>query len=351
VTGIDKGGQAFKYFDFGGDSIEWDWKPFDRKHDPPTVYSAIEKAYSEGRITTKQFMRADAKNSVNETIRALEAIPDAEYRAMLRPYAQGRWSNPADIERFLDAAVDRKNTMGKELANYHLRLYKKNLKARKAVEPKKPPVGNNPGGPKGMVGRDSVDSHAFGQEHDHPLDRANARQVAPDLIDYTGSEYRPINTAARRGEVTPKMKRIDSQMEPTKKDMIVYRGTQLDSSLLPPGGHTALQGTVLQDRAYLSTFVDASKPPPGIASGNTGFRIMVPEGAKGRWVTGASNHASEREFVLGRNPNLYVHQVRKSSGQGWERNYRWIVDVEVVDEEWVRDYGVKVWDSNNGRYR
>jgi hypothetical protein len=114
-----------------------------------------------------------------------------------------------------------------------------------------------------------------------------------------------------------------------------------------------LVGSIYRDRAYLSTSVGQQGPAFG---GDTAFIIRVNEGTKGAFVQPVSAFTHEREFLMGHGQSLYVHKVRKFDRSNpanpeskWSNGgYTWVVEAEVVSEDWAKQAGVKIWESNVG---
>ena len=348
VQGIDKG-QAFKYF--GKEKLDYKWKPADRLNDPDSVYAAMEKAYAEGRLGPKQFMkitRKPANNAASKTVDALMEIPDEEIRAMLRPYANGRYGPGSAADDFIESVIKRKTDLRLDMTRYHGRLSLANRKARgvHGMKGKTPPP-NLPagvGGPQGMEGAlESKFDLEWAKLHDHPL---MDRGLHEEAREYTGGAYREINNTLRKGQRDGRMAGINRSMQPINSDMTVHRGTTFDN--LMDGNYGDLQGQVFLDRGFTSTFIDSSKGAPGIASGNVGMTVRMNRGQKGAWVDGISQHKGEREFILPSNSHFYVHKVRPSTGRGWESGYKTIMDVEVVSEDWALKNNVKVMEPGKG---
>jgi hypothetical protein len=98
VVAIDRA-QAFKYF--GRDKLDIGYNPNNLPAHPTTLYNAIF-----GQVKKKK-MTVDPLHTL-AAIEQIEAIDDAEYLALLRPYAVGR---PNDTEAFLQAALARKHAL------------------------------------------------------------------------------------------------------------------------------------------------------------------------------------------------------------------------------------------------
>lgn len=348
LVGIDKG-QAFKYFD--NDKLDVKYHPNGKYGEAMPVHNIIEDAWATNRIGDDAFMKAYNKNgnALTDTIGKLSAIPDAEYRAMLRPYAQGRYATAEAVDEFLDLAVARKNALADDLRKYHYRLLAQRKKVRKALQPTPPPAVPGSGGLKGMSGaKPSINSNDFMDAVDHPV---YSRQQYPRLVDYTGGTYTPLNKSLRFGtdEYKHYVDEMRTAMKPLKDDIVVYRGTNLlggwRGPQLVPDDITTLQGSVFHDRAFLSTSAGSKGPA---MSGDTAFIIRANAGTRGTYVENVSNVKGEREFILRDGSNMYVHVVRRADPKRhrWEENYQWIIEAEVVDDDWIRNAGLRTWDSN-----
>lgn len=126
VVGIDKG-QAFKYF--GKDKLT---PAFGSDLNPPLapnapVYSTLMKQHIDGKGNLLSFNEGE----LAKTIQRIQGIPDAEYKDMLRPYAEQAASvgllakfsdKPNNVNAFLQAAVDRKNNLTQDFASLQTQL-------------------------------------------------------------------------------------------------------------------------------------------------------------------------------------------------------------------------------------
>lgn len=330
LIGVDKG-QAFKWL--GKDTLGYAYKPNEFR----PVYHSIEEAWAKGADLADENLFGD-KSPIWSTIDRLQAIPDAEYRAMLRPYAEGRFGAGRAAEEFLDTAVRRKSTLKKDFTAYYKRLNTERAANLARLNPPVTPGG--PGGLKGMTGATpSKADTAFMRTHDHPLTNGYDH---PEVYDYTGSGYRRINSTLRAGGSDASTRGVSKSLGTVKKDMEVYRGTRVH---LPAGSTVEdLQGTVFRDRGFLST--SAGERGPGYGAQEIGMRIRVNSGTRGAWVDPMSQNRGEREFIVDADTHLFVHKVRRPKPGTWEGRYQWIVEAETVDKDWVTKQGLKVFDSN-----
>jgi SPP1 gp7 family putative phage head morphogenesis protein len=106
VVAIDRA-QAFKYF--GRDKLDIGYNPNNLPEHPTTLANAIFGQVKKKKLTVDPLHTLTA-------IERIEAIDDAEYLALLRPYAQGR---PGDTEAFLQAALDRKHNLRADFERFY----------------------------------------------------------------------------------------------------------------------------------------------------------------------------------------------------------------------------------------
>lgn len=338
LIGIDKG-QAFKHF--GNDKLDRKYHPNGKFGEAAPVYNRIEDAYADGSLPDGAFTSyAKTKPGADSTIGRLMAIPDDEYRSILTGYARGRYaSDPAGMTQFLDAAVTRKNQLAADMAKYHRSLDTARAKALAARNPPARAVAldGSAGGPQGMTGAlPSQPDTRWMEQHDSPLTKVDA---APTTRWYTEGSW-SINDRARQGLPDERRTKLDAELGTIKTPMTLTRGTNL-GAVLPPGGHSALQGAVFVDRAYLSTAAGGSTK----FSGDTLLTIRANAGARGSYVKPISAFPRENEVLLGRETHLYVHKV---VDQG---NGRFAIEAETVTREWAEASGTKVWDTGSRSWR
>lgn len=345
LHGIDKG-QAFKLL--GKDELSYKFNPNAIYGQSAPVYNFVEEAYAKGRLTGADELFSAAKTKpVGKVIAKLQQIPDDEYRAILRPYAEGRFAgSPHLVDRFLDTAVDRKNQLDAEFQRYFRKLgtERKSVLGPKIVKPK---AMGGPGGPTGMG--NAIASRAdttFMAEHDHPLTPQSAGSgYLPSNVEavrtYTGGDYGDINGAVRAGRNHRLADPIRSVLKPVKSDMIVMRGANL-AAYVPNRDVSSIAGAVMRDKAFLST----SAGERAAFSGDTLLKIKVPVGTNGAWIQPISSFPSENEFLLQDNLTMYVHSVRRADhAVSGEQNFQWVVEVEVVSKDWALANS-RIWDTN-----
>jgi len=125
LVGVDKG-QAFKFF--GKDKLDWVYHP--NKVEAEPVYNLMWRAFAEGKNIE---MYDPSTGAIGDLIKQAMAIPDDEYRAYLRPYVEQALHDGklaiGDIDKFLDAAVVRKNNLAADFQ----KMYDKALAERTKV--------------------------------------------------------------------------------------------------------------------------------------------------------------------------------------------------------------------------
>ena len=334
LIGVDKG-QAFKMYG-RGEKLSFDYNPNGGGGFAAPVHNFIESSYSKGILQDGKFISYADEAKPWKVADALKAIPDDEFRAMLRPYAEGRFRSPGEVEKFLDDMTARKNNVRTDFAAYHKTLDASRNKALGIVPVVRVPLGEV-GGPSGM--HTAVPSQAdtnWMRANDSPL---TSRTKSPTAAAYTGSSYRAINNAARAGTIGAKQKALSAELGTIKTDMILHRGTTLPA--LPPGGVRALEGAVLVDGGFMSTSAGGTAAFGGEAS----MVIKATAGTRGSYVKPISLFPGENEVVLDRGQHLYVHKV-------YQQGSRWILEMETVSPEWAaaRD-GVRVWDPAKRAWR
>ena len=192
-------------------------------------------------------------------------------------------------------------------------------------------------GPQGMGGAKtfSTDSEAVGYAKDKWGKAQITDGEADTLRRYQGAGYQGTNPYLRGKQFPPKraaeieadMKVLDGALAKHKvpEDMVVWRG--VNGSAFPGGLSEKLAGTVIKEKAYLSTAVGA-KVPSAFADKQVQMRIRVPAGTPAYFMPGVAKDArmrSERELMLGRGQKMLVHSMKYNGRSG-----KWQADVEIV---------------------
>lgn len=159
------------------------------------------------------------------------------------------------------------------------------------------------------------------------------------IVEYTGSSYAPWNGALRaHADVSSapaawasKTKRADGAFAPIPEDVILNRGTtwqEFDlgdgkrSYSIPPPPPEDLIGTVHTQHGYMSTSVGQNS---AFSSNPVQMKIRVPEGHGATWAMPYSRFSHERELMLQRGTNFFIHDIYRDPRTG---NY--VVEAEVL---------------------
>jgi hypothetical protein len=156
------------------------------------------------------------------------------------------------------------------------------------------------------------------------------------IREYTGASYYSWNNDLRiargnplKGSYADLTKKADAGFHPVPGDIIVHRGTTWKEFMLgdgtsvvsmPPPPPSELIGSVQTQWGYASTSVGDQA---AFAGKPVQLAIKVPKGAEASWVAPFSAVPGERELLLARGSQFYVHAAYQSGG-------KWIVEVEVI---------------------
>lgn len=166
-----------------------------------------------------------------------------------------------------------------------------------------------------------------------PVAQGSARSAVQK---YSGSSYHEWNSTLRKhanGDAVPSgtwgefTRNADKAMVGVPEDVVVRRGTGWDefhfggkrNSYMPPPPPHELIGSVQTNHGYISTSVGNS----AAFGGQVQMRIRVPQGHGAAWVDPYSSHKGERELLLSRSSNMYIHDVYQEGNQ-------WYVDAEII---------------------
>ncbi len=110
VYGIDKG-QAFKHL--GEDRLSIDYHPNGEFGEQEPFYNTLFRAVKGGDVEVDPAVTL-------RTIREVEKIPEEDYLAILRPYAEGRFGrNEAQKRAFYDTALSRKQSLRRDFEAFY----------------------------------------------------------------------------------------------------------------------------------------------------------------------------------------------------------------------------------------
>jgi hypothetical protein len=166
------------------------------------------------------------------------------------------------------------------------------------------------------------------------------------VADYTGSGHGPMNSALRHGGGFAKMtgvrksyaKYLDSIMEPTKSDVVMWRGVGQDGGLNdmpPPDGYTDLAySSTSHNPQQAQNFAGYSK----VTGNRVLFRVRIPAGTNAAFISRKSSMASamadEAEIITARGTRYkYIsttENIAISNSYGGTKID--IIEVEIVDQ-------------------
>lgn len=167
-------------------------------------------------------------------------------------------------------------------------------------------------------------------------ERSITSEEKEEIVKYTGSDYRSINSALRDADkgyekanmfMQRRIDRIDQAIAKfeLKKNLKVYRG----SSARLVGGYTTaaeinayMKGAIVQDKGFIST----SAVHGSQFSGKIKYEIQVPRGkGRGAFVSPISNFKTENEFLLKRGTYFKV------AGATTDSSGATVVKLKVID--------------------
>ncbi|MFE9167915.1 ADP-ribosyltransferase, partial [Streptomyces kebangsaanensis] len=149
------------------------------------------------------------------------------------------------------------------------------------------------------------------------------------LVTYTGSAYTSINGHLRFGEHASEytlhtIDEMDKVMgaRPVPEDVMIVRGTGIDH--LDLKSPMDMQGGVFDDKAYTSTALGKTPPPP-FDGKPVWMHLRVPKGTPALWLDHLSQVPGERELLLARGTEYKVTRVFMDEADG-----KWHVYGEVL---------------------
>jgi SPP1 gp7 family putative phage head morphogenesis protein len=323
---IDKG-QSYKFF--GKDRIDPDYSP-NSNVGVDSVYNVMHRAQSKGDLdyfvdmgdlprthtgAPDTFAMEPEQVEFYNRMKAMQDIPDDEFRAILRPYAVGAHRRGVlaggDVEAFLDAAVARKNGLVDDVRGLHKRL-----------AANRPVPDLAPDGLKGMAGAKGMTGPTVSRYWDEAWAKSLTQEQRNAITSYTGSSYHDLNSRMRSGRTPGSMAdhlHKATGSKPMPRDAILWRGTGSDTW----GGISPkdMVGRVAQDRGFMSTSYGNTA---AFSGKDVLLRIRVPKGHPAVAATRQSSYgAAEREILLQDGCTYYVHSAKRVGHQ-------WHLDVEVL---------------------
>lgn len=168
-------------------------------------------------------------------------------------------------------------------------------------------------------------------------ERNTTRAENDAMSRYTGSTYAGINKQLRNysptgGDYDSIIKSMTKAIDKSiiKDNVVVWRGTK---DWVDPDKVGKMIGTVISDKAFMSTTLHTGKDSPAIGfAGWDGiiFEIRIPKGAKGAFVEDISNFKSEREIILQRDSKFKILGVEKLHGAISKNGRREKVILELI---------------------
>lgn len=306
IVGVDKG-QAWKYFP--RDKLAVDYHPNAKYDEKEPYYNALWRAARDGHITVDLAPTYDA-------IAKLQAIPDAHYRAIVRPYAEARFmGDKAQVKQFLDHAVARKASLKADFDAFLARLklgdHVRQGSTRTMVAPKT-----------------TAQWAPVAEQEAVRLQHAAFTVVERDLVgtersarsSYIGGGYLSWNAALRAAGAGPVPARYRAATEALDRalaartlpeDMLLVRDTGYADGFSSIELALRRKGTVINDPAYFSSTArrggagfggHAARPPaPAVR-----FYVRAKKGMPAI----AGHDDREREFVFPRKTRWHVLDVQ-----------------------------------------
>ncbi|WP_369389179.1 ADP-ribosyltransferase [Streptomyces sp. CG1] len=146
------------------------------------------------------------------------------------------------------------------------------------------------------------------------------------LRTYSGNEYDLINGHLRFGHgLDDSLKHTITEMDkvmdtrPVPEDVMIVRGTGVDHIKIdgrPLKSPLDMQGGVFDDKAYTSTALGKTPPPP-FDSKPVWMHLRVPKDTPALWIDHLSKYPGERELLLARGSEYKVTRVFMDEAGKW----------------------------------
>ena len=159
-----------------------------------------------------------------------------------------------------------------------------------------------------------------------PYHFGSANESREALRTYSGNEYDLINGHLRFGaDVDDSLKHTIAEMDnvmdtrPVPEDVMVVRGTGVDHIRIdgqPLKSPLEMQGGVFDDKAYTSTALGKTPPPP-FDSKPVWMHLRVAKDTPALWIDHLSKYPGERELLLARGSEYKVTRVFMDDGGKW----------------------------------
>ena len=143
LQGIDKG-QAFKFY--GQDRLDIDYNP-NSGFGEYSYYNTELERYAGGLAGDLELKGPKNNKALRDFLKAIDELPDEEFKAILRPYAEAaqrsslgiRWGSARTADDFLELALRRKRSIRKDFGKLYDELEAKRLQALGITPGKKRP--------------------------------------------------------------------------------------------------------------------------------------------------------------------------------------------------------------------
>ncbi|PAZ12438.1 protein phosphatase [Streptomyces sp. SA15] len=146
------------------------------------------------------------------------------------------------------------------------------------------------------------------------------------LRTYSGNEYDLINSHLRFGDdLDPSLMHTIDEMDkvmdtrPVPEDVMVVRGTGVDHIRIdgqPLKSPLDMEGGVFDDKAYTSTALGKTPPPP-FDSKPVWMHLRVAKDTPALWIDHLSKHPGERELLLAKGSEYKVTRVFQDTMGKW----------------------------------
>ncbi len=167
---------------------------------------------------------------------------------------------------------------------------------------------------------------AYGNAYWDEFMRGLDPETRSGVVTYTGSSYTPINNRLRFGTDAPQhildtIKNMDEIMDarPVPEDVMVVRGTGVDHIKIdgqPLKSPTDMQGLVFDDKAFTSTALGKTPPPP-FDKKPVWMHLRVPKDTPALWLESITQVKGERELLLAKGSEYKVTRVFQDTMGKW----------------------------------
>ncbi|MER5216885.1 ADP-ribosyltransferase [Streptomyces sp. NPDC002838] len=167
---------------------------------------------------------------------------------------------------------------------------------------------------------------AYGNAYWDEFMRGLDPETRSGVVTYTGSAYDPINNHLRFDTDAPQhildtIKNMDEIMDarPVPEDVMVVRGTGVDHIKIdgqPLRSPEEMQGGVFDDKAFTSTALGKTPPPP-FDKKPVWMHLRVPKDTPALWLESITQVKGERELLLAKGSEYKVTRVFQDTMGKW----------------------------------